>query len=138
MGAVRPHELPGEPRLPYPGLAHHCNCLPVTHRGAFQRLPELLHFPVASAEALVAGRPVIASDSGGISELVESEVSGLLVEPGNSSLLVEALERFAGDPDLRRRLSEGARDAGRTRTMAHTAEAFDGILRQATEGRRLP
>ena len=51
LGAVRPRELPGEPRFPHPGLAHHRDRLPVARRGALERLGQLLQLTVASDEA---------------------------------------------------------------------------------------
>ena len=86
--------------------------------------------PVVCSEALVAGRPVIASRTGGNAELIEPGVSGLLFAPGSAVDLSEALSRFVNDESLRLRLSEGAREAGRTKTMATTAAAFDAVMRE--------
>jgi glycogen synthase len=60
-------------------------------------------------EAMVAGVPVVASDVGGIPEVVRDGETGLLVPPGDVDRLAEALDRLAGDPGLRARLSAGAR-----------------------------
>jgi len=65
--------------------------------------------PVALMEAMVAGLPVVSSVLSGIPELVETEVSGLLVPPRDDAALAEALERLAGDPALRARLAEAGR-----------------------------
>ena len=56
VGAVRPRELPDEPRLPHAGLAHHGDRLPVARGGALERLRELLQLPVAPDEAGQAAR----------------------------------------------------------------------------------
>jgi glycosyltransferase involved in cell wall biosynthesis len=66
--------------------------------------------PVVLMEAMGAGVPVIASDLSGIPELVEHEVSGLLVPPGDAAAIASALERLAADPALRARLGQGGRD----------------------------
>lgn len=66
--------------------------------------------PVVLMEAMGAGVPVIASDLSGIPELVEHEVSGLLVPPGDANAIAAALERLAGDPALRARLGQGGRN----------------------------
>ena len=50
-------------------------------------------FPVSILEAFAAGRPVIASDTGAVKELVDSEV-GILIPPGNVSALKEAMENL--------------------------------------------
>lgn len=66
--------------------------------------------PVALMEAMGAGVPVIASDLSGIPELVEHEVSGLLVPPGDAAAIAAALERLANDSALRARLGQGGRE----------------------------
>jgi glycosyltransferase involved in cell wall biosynthesis len=70
-------------------------------------------FPLIVLEGMAAGVPVIASDSGGHSEAVESEDSGLLFETGNLSALVEALRRILTDKSLQAKLGAG----GRTRSL---------------------
>jgi colanic acid/amylovoran biosynthesis glycosyltransferase len=66
--------------------------------------------PVVLMEAMSTGLPVVANHITGIPELVEHEVSGLLVRPGRSDLLVDALERLARDADLRSRLGQAGRE----------------------------
>jgi glycosyltransferase involved in cell wall biosynthesis len=67
------------------------------------------------AAAFANGRFVIASRVGGLSDLVEHGVNGLLVPPGDADALAEALRIVAGDPALRRRLRAGARRAAEDR-----------------------
>jgi colanic acid/amylovoran biosynthesis glycosyltransferase len=66
--------------------------------------------PVALMEALAAERAVVASRLSGIPELVVDGETGLLVEPGNPIGLADAIERLAGDPDLRSRLGRAGRE----------------------------
>lgn len=65
--------------------------------------------PVALMEALATERPVVASRITGIPELVETGVTGLLVEPGDPTGLARALERIREDPELARRLAAAGR-----------------------------
>jgi glycosyltransferase involved in cell wall biosynthesis len=65
--------------------------------------------PVVLMEAMSSGLPVVASRLSGIPELVEDEVSGLLVEPGDADGLADALARLEHDPALRERLAESGR-----------------------------
>jgi glycosyltransferase involved in cell wall biosynthesis len=65
--------------------------------------------PLCVLEAMAHGKPVVASAVGGIPELVEDGVTGLLVEPGDVAGLRAALERLLADPMLRRRLGRAAR-----------------------------
>lgn len=63
--------------------------------------------PLVLLEALAAGIPVLGSKLGGISELVEHEVNGLLVEPDSIEAWRQALRRFSEDRELLMRLRSG-------------------------------
>ncbi|HEV8696716.1 MAG TPA: glycosyltransferase family 4 protein [Candidatus Limnocylindrales bacterium] len=65
--------------------------------------------PVVLMEAMSCGLPVVASRLSGIPELVEHEVEGLLVPPGDPTALADAIERLQADPGLRARLGASAR-----------------------------
>jgi glycosyltransferase involved in cell wall biosynthesis len=60
-------------------------------------------------EALQRGIPVIAARIGGIPEIVDDGLNGLLVAPGDKGALVQALVRFIEDGVLREHLRHGAR-----------------------------
>lgn len=66
------------------------------------------NFPMVFLEAFRCGLPVIASRLGGMEEMVEENVNGLLFETGSASALKAALVRFIGDPPLQKKLREGA------------------------------
>ena len=59
-------------------------------------------------DAMLAGVPVVATRAGGLPELVEDGVTGLLAEPRSPESLAERILRALGDPDLRSRLAERA------------------------------
>jgi glycosyltransferase involved in cell wall biosynthesis len=61
------------------------------------------------AEAMATGCVVVASRTGGIPELVEDGVTGLLVEPANPEAIADALRRLLASPDLRAGLARAAR-----------------------------
>jgi glycosyltransferase involved in cell wall biosynthesis len=63
--------------------------------------------PLTIHEAFLAGVPVVASDRGGMRELVEHEKSGLTFRLGSAAALRAALERLAGEPGLLDRLRRG-------------------------------
>jgi glycosyltransferase involved in cell wall biosynthesis len=60
--------------------------------------------PFVVLEAFAAGVPVIASDLGGLSEVVTPDKNGLLFAPGDVGALSRAIERVAGDPSWFRQL----------------------------------
>ena len=77
--------------------------------------------PLSVLEAMAAGLPVVASDVGGVHELVADGVTGSLVPPGDPAALADALRELLRDPA--RRLQLGA--AGRARVLADfTVERF--------------
>ncbi len=69
-------------------------------------VPSLWHetFSMLVHEAFAAGVPVIASAIGALTEVVQHEVNGLLVPPGNVDAWAAALHRFAQDSSLRAQL----------------------------------
>lgn len=73
---------------------------------------------LALIEAMAAGLPVVATRVGGNPEIVEDEVTGLLVPPGKAGALTDALACLLRDAPLRR--SMGA--AGRARALAEFTE----------------
>lgn len=70
--------------------------------------------PVVLMEAMAAGLPVVTTRVGGVSELVEHEVSGLLCPPGDAETLARQIGRLLSDPALCARMG----GAGRARVMA--------------------
>jgi len=65
------------------------------------------HFCYAAAEALLDARPVVAARIGAIPDLVEHEVTGLLVPPGDGAALGEAVRRALEDPQAPRWAAAG-------------------------------
>jgi len=55
-------------------------------------------------EAMASGTPVIATNVGGIPEIVSHGRNGLLVPPANGHTLCEAMEQMVSDSTLRRRV----------------------------------
>lgn len=65
-------------------------------------------FGIAAVEAMAAGKPVVASRTGGLADIVEDGVTGFLVEPGNVAELADRLDKLLGNTDLRRRIGRTA------------------------------
>jgi glycosyltransferase involved in cell wall biosynthesis len=78
-------------------------------------------FGLVLLEAMLAGLPVAATAVSAVPEIVTDE-TGILVPPGNSDLLGDALKRLVGDATLRERLGS----AGRARALADFSVARMG------------
>lgn len=63
-------------------------------------------FGLVALEAMAVGRPVIASRTGGLMDIVADGETGLLVQPGDPLALQQAVERLLADPDLRSRMGQ--------------------------------
>lgn len=67
-------------------------------------------FGVAAVEAASCGLPVIATNVGGIPEIIEDGVNGILIRPGDEDALVSAMVRLASDVSLIRRMGMAGRE----------------------------
>lgn len=67
-------------------------------------------FPLAVLEMMARGRTVIATRVGGVPEMIEHGVSGLLVPPNDVTALAEAIATVAGSPVLQDNLGRAARE----------------------------
>ncbi len=65
--------------------------------------------PVSLMEAAACGVPAVATAVGGIPELIEDGVTGILTPPGDAGKLAAALERLLRDPELATRFGVAAR-----------------------------
>lgn len=97
--------------------------------------------PTAILEAMVAAKPVVATDAGSTSELVAGGVTGILTVPGRPEDTAAAVLRLLGDERLRTELGE----AGRNRALesfdletlaARHREAFDIAAEHNSQRRR--
>jgi glycosyltransferase involved in cell wall biosynthesis len=77
-------------------------------------------FPNAILEAMVVGRPVVATNIGGIPEVVEDGKCGFLVPVGDAAAMARSVEQLLHDPALRRSMG----DAGRARVLAEFTPAL--------------
>jgi len=82
-------------------------------------------------EAFCRARPVVASRVGGIPDLVQDGVNGLLVEPGDSERLADALVQVLTDRELAERLASGAQASAGLWTIS--PDEFAGRLRSLVE-----
>jgi glycosyltransferase involved in cell wall biosynthesis len=82
------------------------------------------NFPHTVVEALAVGTPVLAMEAGGVGEVVEDGVNGLLVPAGDTAELVEAVRRYFADAELR----DGLRARAAASVDAYAPERIFGEL----------
>ncbi|NNF26335.1 MAG: glycosyltransferase [Gemmatimonadetes bacterium] len=78
-------------------------------------------FPNSLLEAMAAGKPVVASDVGGIPDAIEDGVVGYLVPPGDEQALADRLVTLLADPLLRATMGEAGRRRIRDRFSKESA-----------------
>ncbi|MGC8947525.1 MAG: glycosyltransferase family 4 protein [Anaerolineae bacterium] len=86
--------------------------------------------PHVVLEAMAAGLPVVATAVGGTPEVVEDEVSGLLISPGDTNGLRDALVRLLSNESLHRRLVENARVRLANFSLARMIEQTASLLEE--------
>ncbi len=91
-------------------------------------------FPNSLVEAMAAGRPIVATNVGGVPDAVREGENGLLVPPKDPEAFAAALETLLANPQ--RRASMGAAGAARARTEFHARhvvgsleDLYDRLLR---------
>jgi glycosyltransferase involved in cell wall biosynthesis len=113
---------------------------PVLERAAVAVVPSLGEgFGMVALEAMERGRAVIASDVGGLPEILDAGRTGLLVPPGDDAALARAIVELANDPARTAALGS----AGRERALAEFSQdrctdLIEALYRTALEtgGRR--
>lgn len=99
-------------------------------------LPSVMEgFGIALLEAMAMGRAVVATKVGGVPEVVEDGVTGLLVPPADPGSLARAIVRLAEVPSLRRAMGEaGARRVRERFHVARMAGQIAGIYEDLLVG----
>jgi glycosyltransferase involved in cell wall biosynthesis len=86
-------------------------------------------FSIASMEAMAIGLPVVVTNVGGISDIIEQGRSGYLVARGDARALNQALESLVDDPEKRRAMGARGREIVESKFNAErTAERLMAVL----------
>ena len=114
-GAVAPADVPGLLASMDVGVA------------PYPRMAKFYFSPLKVYEYMAAARPVVASRAGQLENLIEPEVTGLLVPPGDAAALAAGLERIRSEPGLGLRLGKAAR----AEVLQH--HTWEGAVRRILE-----
>jgi glycosyltransferase involved in cell wall biosynthesis len=124
---------PGQPLVTGPNVTvlndwPHAAVLEAWRRCSVALVPSVWPEPfgLVVLEAMAAGRPVIASRTGGLADIVVNNETGLLVPPGDAPALTAALARLLASPELREQMGQ----AGQRRLAQYRADAILPRLEQ--------
>jgi len=104
-------EAEGVPGVVTLGRLPHRLAIEVLRRSLFSVVPSLVPeaFGLAGLEAAAAGKPIVASRIGGLTDVVVDGETGLFVLPGSRDDLADAMRRLIEDEGMRARMGEAAR-----------------------------
>ena len=86
--------------------------------------------PTVVLEAMAAGRPVVASASGGITDLVEDGVTGILVPPRDAAALAGGLRALLSDPTTAAAMGRKGLERVRHYTASTVANRIESLYRR--------
>jgi type III pantothenate kinase len=90
-------------------------------------------FSSANLEAMAAGRPIVATRVGGNLEMVEDEVSGLLVEPEDPDGLAKAIQRLLEDPLRADVMGQVARERAEAFSFDAMVDRYETLYRELAD-----
>lgn len=116
-------------------LGYRENAVEYIKASDFLILPSIYEgLPNVVLEAMAVGTPVIAAGVSGVPEIVDDGKTGLIVPPGESAPLREAIERLLRDEDLRAALASGALSKAGEFEMKKMVASYEGLLREIASG----
>ena len=83
--------------------------------------------PTTVLEAMASGRPVVATTTGGIVDIIADGENGLLVPPSDECKLAAAMARLLNDDYLRARLAAGAQERAQRFTASAVVERLEAV-----------
>ncbi len=86
--------------------------------------------PVVLMEAMSVGAAIVATEVGGVPEVITDQVNGLLVPPGQPGALADALVRLASDAALRHRLGDKARRDSAAFDVSRASREIEDLYRR--------
>ena len=84
----------------------------------------------AAVEAMAAGLAVVATRTGGLTEVVRDGETGLLVPPGDADALSAAMDRLLARPEERRAMGEAGRNLAQAYSAERMCEKIEGLYQR--------
>ena len=116
FGYVKDTLLPALADRPMKGSIHWVGALPLGDLRPLVSAADIFllpstweNCPYSCLEAMAGGRAIVCADQGGMPEIIEHNVHGLLATCGDAPSFIAHIERLIGDPALRQRLGGAAR-----------------------------
>jgi glycosyltransferase involved in cell wall biosynthesis len=124
------------PDVHFLGWVPNADLPPYYRAAAVSVIPSLEEgFGIPAAEAMGCEVAVVASDAGGLPEVVEHGVTGLVVARGDAGALAQAIGSLLADPDRRRSMGQAGRErALRLFDWDRSAEQFEQLYREVGAG----
>jgi glycosyltransferase involved in cell wall biosynthesis len=131
---------PDTPPLTQPGVfttrnVPHAQAMAAMRHSSIAIVPSVWHEPMSqvAVEAMVVGRPVVASDVGGLRDVVQHDVTGLRVPPRDPGALAMAIDGLLDDPERRAKMGCAGRQRARqfeaSAVTPRILEVFEDALR---------
>ena len=119
-------EFPGwVPADQLPNVLNRSTIMLVPSRGGVEL------FGLVAAEAALAGRPVVATRTGGLSEVVLNGYTGIVVPVDDVGAMADAIMQLLGDRELATRLGRNAAESARSRFgMERLIADYDNLYRE--------
>ena len=138
VGRCYLEELKRIPGVHALGPMPHPLAIEVLRHAMFTVVPSLLPetFGLVALETAAAGKPIVASDIGGLADVVRDDETGLLVRAGNRDALRAAMQRLIDDPQLRERMGAAALSRAADFGPVAVVPQFEEAYRLAIEARR--
>jgi glycogen(starch) synthase len=126
-----------EPTVQFAGFVPDAELQRLLHAASAVVIPSLYEpFGIVALEALAAGAPLVAADTGGMGEVLRGTDAGLLYPPGDPVALADALQRMLTEPGLAARSQAAGRELVTGRyswdtVAAQTALVYERVLAPA-------
>jgi glycogen synthase len=118
------------------GLLDHASVVELLQSACVVVVPSIVPdcCPTVILESMAVGRPVVAAASGGIVDLVDDGVTGLLVAPGDPLALSSALSSILGDEDAAAAMGRKALERARLFTASVVVGRVESLYERLVSG----